>query len=596
MPRSLSLALALALAIGGGDLRAQTDRAQMRAQLREAIALESAGQLGRAYIELQTILRDYPAEPGAVLAFERVCRRLSILSDALPAIRRAVEHDPGNALLRQAELRVLADLGRLAELIEAGERWLQRAPGLEAAYREYAQALSSLGEFERAEAVLLEGQRHVGASGGLAIALADLYMMSGARWTDAARAWLAIFESSPELAWDVLITRIRSPGLDARAFGEAVLDLIGGEPVAPGAARLAAIAAIQVGDESLAREMVQVALEPMSSGERRRFIQGIARLSATLQQPALVAWSYRLLLREAPEERVAWDMARQIVRHDLGSGDTAAAFATLDRFLDRTQPGSAAHRWAGARRLRLLAAGADADAAARAFQEHAALYTEDRDLPALALLVAEAFLREGRLDESRRILEHLPAAADGRLEGTTAVLRAYLALYAGEFDEARQNFETAAAVLTGPERGDAIRMLRILQDASPAELEAVSTAHRATLQGQLREAYRGMLDAFAGTPASAARPALLVWAGELAIEAGDLEPAREVMLRVPERFPDSGAAPVALITLAEAMAAADRRGEAIALLETLIIEYPGSALTPIGRRRLAELEGEVPRS
>ncbi len=48
--------------------------------------------------------------------------------------------------------------------------------------------------------------------------------------------------------------------------------------------------------------------------------------------------------------------------------------------------------------------------------------------------------------------------------------------------------------------------------------------------------------------------------------------------------------------LAEALAGDGRGLEAIALLEDLILRYPDSALTPVARRRLAELREEVPRS
>ncbi len=96
--------------------------------------------------------------------------------------------------------------------------------------------------------------------------------------------------------------------------------------------------------------------------------------------------------------------------------------------------------------------------------------------------------------------------------------------------------------------------------------------------------------------ASSVRPALLLWAGELALEAKRADRAEEVLRRIVERYPAAGEAPVALVTLAESLAARDRREEAIALLERLILDYPESALTPLGRRRLAELREEVPRS
>ncbi len=50
------------------------------------------------------------------------------------------------------------------------------------------------------------------------------------------------------------------------------------------------------------------------------------------------------------------------------------------------------------------------------------------------------------------------------------------------------------------------------------------------------------------------------------------------------------------MTLAEALAERNGRPVAMELLESLILDYPESALAPIARRRLAELSGEVPRS
>jgi TolA-binding protein len=77
---------------------------------------------------------------------------------------------------------------------------------------------------------------------------------------------------------------------------------------------------------------------------------------------------------------------------------------------------------------------------------------------------------------------------------------------------------------------------------------------------------------------------------------GAVAEAEQVLRRIPERYPRSGEAPVAMMTLAEELAVSGRLSEAIALLEDLILEYPESALTPIGRRRLAELKEEIPRS
>lgn len=62
-------------------------------------------------------------------------------------------------------------------------------------------------------------------------------------------------------------------------------------------------------------------------------------------------------------------------------------------------------------------------------------------------------------------------------------------------------------------------------------------------------------------------------------------------------YGETGEAPVALMTLAEGLSVDPaRRIEAMEILESLILEYPNSALAPIARRRLAELREQVPHS
>ena len=124
----------------------------------------------------------------------------------------------------------------------------------------------------------------------------------------------------------------------------------------------------------------------------------------------------------------------------------------------------------------------------------------------------------------------------------------------------------------------------------------MAAAHRAILQDRPSEAHGKLAAGLRRAPESRARPALLLWAGQLALEAGASKRGEELLRRIPERYPRSGEAPVALITLADALAATDQSDAAIKVLETLIIDYPDSALTPIGRRRLAELKQQVPRS
>ncbi len=217
-------------------------------------------------------------------------------------------------------------------------------------------------------------------------------------------------------------------------------------------------------------------------------------------------------------------------------------------------------------------------------------------MPRLALTVAEANLRRGELAEAARVLELISGfESDREVAAMLAATRAYLALYDGRYAESRADFELAAATLRGAERSDALRLLRFLRDGSAAELRAVAAARRAQSDGRARDAFDALRDGLERAAPSAARPALLLWAGELALTAGALEAAEQALRDVWARYPESGEAPIAMMALAEALAGDGRTREAVALLEELIIEYPESALTPIGRRKLVELRDDVPR-
>jgi TolA-binding protein len=210
--------------------------------------------------------------------------------------------------------------------------------------------------------------------------------------------------------------------------------------------------------------------------------------------------------------------------------------------------------------------------------------------------LAEANVRAGQLAEAARVLDLLPPGrARAGLEARVALLEAYVALHAGDYEESRAKFETAAQGLEGPERAHAIRLLRFLRLGNAAELQAVAGAHGALLADRRLDAFESLRDGLEHAPVSAARPSLLLWAGELALHADQLSTGQSILRAVFDDYSDSAEAPVALLTLADALVDAGRPDESVPLLERLIIEYPQSAMTPLARRRLAEIRAAVPR-
>lgn len=596
MARSSTIALLAAL-LTAAPAVAQTAQEEVRRQLRHAESLERAGQYSRALVALEQVLQASPAEPGALLAYERISRRQARLEDLLPFVQRAIDAQPRAPLPHQIRLRVLADLGRTDEVRAAGEAWLSIAPRSDTAYQEYARALERIGETARAEAVLQEGRREAERDEAIIARLADLYVTQR-RWSDAAAQWIALLHLSAGVAWNLINYKLETLGIEARPVADAILRQLPDPSLASvDERRLAAIAALYAGRSEVAQAGASALVDELEGNQRREFLNRFARVAGSQSQPALVAWSYRQMLGEIVADSTLWQLARQIVAHDLSAGDTATALSTLAELLQRANPGTPTHRWASSAQIRVLAAHDDTDRAERAFELYAEQYAADPELPTLALSLAEAHLRHGRLNEARAILELVPGgAASDAVTARLAASRGYLALYAGDYDDARSQLEIAAATLAGADRAAALRILGFLRDANEPELRAVAAANRALLDGGHEDAHENFVKALRKAPASGARPALYLWAGELAVKAGDVDGAEQALRRIPERYPQSGEAPVALVMLAETLATDGRRAEAISILETLILDYPDSALTPLGRRRLAELREEVPRS
>ena len=594
---SRSILVVLLMMVLASAAVAQSDgRQRLRQSLRRAEELERSGRPAEAEDLLRGVLESWPTEAGAVLALERVLRSRGALDGLLPVLERALSVEPASGVLRQIQMRTLADLGRFDAMREAGADWLEVSPRSEMAYRDYAAQLRQVGDVMEAERVLRAGLALVGHPSILAVELADLYLTQE-RWEEAAEQWVGILRASAGAGWDLVHYKLEGLGEDAKPAAEAALRILAGESNR-GTAKLAALAALFAERPEEAREYAErIIASGGPSSERRAFMAQFARAAADRGQEEVAAWAYRYLLSAGGNAASGLDLSRRVVDHELALGDTAAALEAAERAMAESDEGSATHRWAAATRVRLLAATTDADGAERAYRSFAESYADDAALPELAILVAEANMRTGDFDEARQLVDR----ASGRnvepaFAARLATLSAYLDLYKGEYESARSRLEGAAAALDGERRNRVIRLLRFLRDGNERELEAVAEAHREFIRGRAEAASRRLRRGLEHAPASAARPALLLWSGELALAGGDGRAGEEVLRRVADEFPGSGEATVALMTLAETVAEQGRRDEAMAILEKLILEYPGSALTPIARRRLAELREEVPRS
>lgn len=591
--RGIGAAALSLLTLAGAGL-AQTPGAPGRQALRDAIAREQAGDLAGAEETLHGVLRAQPADASALLALERVVRELGRLESLVPWLDAAVAAAPRNVLVRQTHLRVLGDLGRIGELHRAGAEWIRRSPRDASAYRDLALALARAGRRDSAVTVLEDGRAALGGPPALALELSEMYSALG-RGPDAVVEWLRLVREGTPFH-RIVLERVAASVETARPALRALVDSLSTPQTPPEQRSVAALAALYIGEESLARRISTDAAAALPPEARRAFTEDLVRTADRLGRTAIAVWSYALLL-EGESDPVEWgETALRVARFDLERGDTASAVELLARALARVPTGSSPHRNGSALSVQVTADFGSASAARAALDRHADRYPRDRALAGLAAAVAHAMIRADDLSAAEEVLDRFVPAdlADPTAAALVDGVRARIAMYAGRWDEALERLRFVSAALTGPARTNAIELTSLLELASPAERDALAVALRAVEAGRVADG----VGAIAALPATSgpARSGLLLWVARHARSVG--LPLAPALLRALVRdHPESAEAPAALLRLAEWVAEEPAgREEARALLERLILEYPSSALVPLARRRLDEVRARVPSS
>ena len=138
-------------------------------------------------------------------------------------------------------------------------------------------------------------------------------------------------------------------------------------------------------------------------------------------------------------------------------------------------------------------------------------------------------------------------------------------------------------------------LLALIQPIAVDTLPALGAALRTLDAGDSSAAARALEQVAGGLPPDGGRADLRLFAGRLYAgvrQAADAE--RVLQQAVVKDVPATAAA--ALLELGRLYLAADRGPEAVAALEQMILEYPGSALLPQGRRLLDQARNAVPRT
>ncbi len=590
-----ALAVALLLAAAPAAAAAQGATADSTDVLGRALDAEEQGRLGEAAVAYREVLRRATAghrEAGAavdgdrialaLLGLERCWAELGMRDSILPVVEEVLVRRRADPVARGIQLRTLAAAADDAGARRAFDEWRRAAGNDPAPWREYARLLLASGRALAADTLLTDAVRLLGRGGTLANEVAQLHVALG-RWVPAAEAFRETVEDDPWLESAALFALQRAP-TELRDSLRAVLRA---DPVTLPARRL--LASLELG-----------------WGEPRRAWMSLAAVRA--DDSTAAAWRE---FGERAEQADAWGVARDVwlavlqrqpgdleaqqraAQAALSAGDAEGALR-----LARQEGGGNLN--ARTRALLPIEVAALGDLG-RAEEAERRLGTDGGALDpavreALARSLVGAWLKRGDLARARAAAAQADLADDDETAG-------WLALYEGDLATARRRLvraDTRRAALV-----DALGLLaRTRETHAPglgaaflalARRDTADAARRFTaLADTLRDAAPALLALAARLEAARVPPA--TGAPVAGAPPRAAVPARAVALweRLARDHPRSPEAPEALLAWARALRDAGRPQEAIATLETLLVEYPESALLPQARRDLDRLRGQVP--
>ncbi|HZH42020.1 MAG TPA: hypothetical protein VFD85_13470 [Gemmatimonadales bacterium] len=546
--------------------------------------LERQGKLPQAVDLYRSALRTDSTNLAALLGLERVLPQLGRLAELVPLVQRAnrgtQEHD---SQLLGLELRTFVALSLNDSVAALARRWTARAPADETPWREWAIAKLDQQNAVEARRILLEGRKAVGNPRAFAIELAEIAGSTG-DWAGAAQHWgdavttddgqipnaVVQLESAPDVAHATItdaLTKSQQSTAARRLGANLLLDWGHGDEAW-------AVLDRTVTDSSRSTVMALWSFAarggqigtPLAAGARGHALARFADLSTGALAAEARAGAVRALLEAGDKEG-----ARKLVEQIEGQGGDSPIPVTAlvevligDGDLDQAEQKLAA------------AKGLSSDDAAR-----------------LRLELARAWTARGALDRADQIL-----GADSSVDAVAQ--RGWTALYRGKVGRARDDFREA-----GPyagDRADATRrteMLALITDVDSAAGVKLGSALLTLARGDSANAVEGLRAAAATLP-QAPRGGVLVLAGRVAAGLDSAHQALAVDLFqqvVSDSTRGAGAAPAAgELEWARLLVKQSHPELAIAHLEHLILEYPGSAVVPEARRMLDRLKGLVPRS
>lgn len=530
----------------------------------KALEAESAGKNREAIAAWREAL-DAGAVLAGVLGLERVFSVLAQEDSMLVLFDTIIPRHPREWQLRAAQLRTFATLGLDARAARAFADWRALSPTEVIPYREYARVLLYNGRAAAADTVIRLATEALGSTRALVLEVAQMRAALGL-WKESAEAWREVMAEEQYYEQATVFSLGPAP-VAARDAVRAVLSR-----APPQLAALQSLALLEVGWNAPRNGWTALQSLPVSDtvvAIWRQFADEVERARAwTTARDAFVA-----IHAARPDADIALRGAQAALRAD--DAPTALRLArSAAPLLDEPR-----------RHVDLLPI--ELEALARLGQAREAEGVLARARQAIgddgarlhARTIAWAWIRAGDIGRARLALADAPLAAEDAVAG-------WLALFDGDLRTARlalRNTEVPGQ--------DVVSALSLLNRTRLDSSAVIGMAFLALARGDSTQASRRFEAAAVDVPEGAAL--LLTLAARIETARRAEERALTLWRRVAEEHKASGEAPEAQLEWARALR---RRGDAKGArehLETLILDYPDSALVPQARRELDALRGAV---
>lgn len=563
-----------------GPMAAQQASVPANDSLSKGLLAERRGSYVDAARLFAATLALRPADLGALMALDRVLPSLNRRSEMLPVVARVLTADSTNIGILGVAVRTFATFGQGDSARKYTERWAARVPGDDNPFREWAMAAMDVRDHPQAKAALDLARRRLQQSAALAPEYAQL-LQQESDLVGAAREWVSAIRATPSNRSSALlllgqVTVMQRPVLRDGLLKEGSIEARG----------LLGLLQVHWGESIDGATLVRTSLPPSKDAALVLLRSLLDELRGRDDRNALLA---RATVHEAVAARQG---GRDAVRSRM---DAARAYADAGaerdarRLLAQIAGDSAAPPGlataASSTLLGVLIAEGKAAEAERVLTDLGpSLDLDERDRQTRR--VAMSWARNGDLVRAQRVV-----AGDSSVAGFD--LRGRLRLFAGDVAGAAQLLQAAGPYDDERETAVArVTLLVLLQSTGKDSLPALGAALLALERGDSVVAIAGLAEVAAHLePVGAAEARLL--AGQIAMARRDTATAGRLLRQADVREAPATAA-AARLDLARLQLQAGHSEQARQLLETLLVDYPESAVVPEARRLRDVLRGAVP--